>query len=67
MRHRRFIVCWKCQEIRKDDEIIGLGNGFRRNAENPLEADVIIIDEMSMVDLPLMNALLNAMYAGDHV
>lgn len=39
-------------------------NGFARNEENPLEADVIIIDEMSMVDLPLMYALLGAMIPG---
>lgn len=38
--------------------------GFSRNAENPLEADVIIIDEMSMVDLPLMYALLDAVMPG---
>lgn len=38
--------------------------GFGRNAENPLETDVIIIDEMSMVDLPLMHALLNAVIPG---
>lgn len=40
------------------------GTGFVRNAENPLEADVIIIDEMSMVDLPLMKALLEAILPG---
>lgn len=40
------------------------GSGFLRNAENPLEADVIIIDEMSMVDLTLMHALLNAIVPG---
>ena len=39
-------------------------NGFARNMENPLEADVIIIDEMSMVDLPLMHALLSAICVG---
>ncbi len=38
--------------------------GFVRNAENPLEADAIIIDETSMVDLPLMYALLNAIVPG---
>ena len=38
--------------------------GFSRNEENPLEADVIIIDEMSMVDLPLMYALLGAIMPG---
>ena len=47
-----------------DDETVG---GFQRNAENPLEADVIIIDEMSMVDLPLMYALLNAIVPGTRV
>lgn len=38
--------------------------GFSRNAENPLEADAIIIDEMSMVDLPLMYALADAVMPG---
>ena len=34
--------------------------GFKRNQDNPLEADVLIIDEMSMVDLILMNNLMKA-------
>lgn len=37
---------------------------FMKNEENPLEADVIIIDEMSMVDLYLMQALLKAVVPG---
>ena len=37
---------------------------FDRNSENPLEADVIIIDEMSMVDIALMHSLLLAVTAG---
>jgi len=37
---------------------------FGRDEENPLEADVVIIDEMSMVDIFLMNALLKAMVPG---
>ncbi|MDD3337926.1 MAG: ATP-dependent RecD-like DNA helicase [Lachnospiraceae bacterium] len=37
---------------------------FERNAQNPLEADVIIIDEMSMVDIHLMHALLSAIPVG---
>ena len=37
---------------------------FERNMENPLETDVIIIDEMSMVDLPLFQALLKAITPG---
>ena len=41
--------------------------GFGRNEENPLEADVIIIDEMSMVDLSLFHALLKAVMVGTHL
>jgi exodeoxyribonuclease V alpha subunit len=37
---------------------------FERNADHPLEADVIIIDEMSMVDIYLMHALLSAVVPG---
>ncbi len=37
---------------------------FERNEENPLEADLIIIDEMSMVDIYLMHALLRAVSVG---
>ena len=37
---------------------------FEKNAENPLEADVVIIDEMSMVDIYLMHALLSAIVPG---
>ena len=37
---------------------------FERNEQNPLEADVIIIDEMSMVDIGLMNSLLKAVSVG---
>ncbi len=32
--------------------------GFERNEQNPLETNLIIIDEMSMVDISLMNSLL---------
>lgn len=37
---------------------------FERNEENPLEADVVIIDEMSMVDIQLFQALLRAVTPG---
>lgn len=37
---------------------------FSKNEENPLEADVVIIDEMSMVDIFLMHALLKAVAVG---
>lgn len=38
--------------------------GFEKNEQNPLETDVIIIDEMSMVDISLMYSLLKAIAAG---
>lgn len=37
---------------------------FARNEENPIEADVVIIDEMSMVDVLVMNHLLKAIETG---
>ena len=51
-------------EVNGNPEAEGNVSGFGRNRENPLEADVIIIDEMSMVDLPLMHALLSATVPG---
>jgi exodeoxyribonuclease V alpha subunit len=42
----------------------GSGGMFERNEQNPLEADVIIIDEMSMVDIGLLYALLKAVPPG---
>lgn len=38
--------------------------GFERDESNPLEADVIIVDEMSMVDISLMCSLLKAISVG---
>ena len=37
---------------------------FRKNEKEPLEADAVIVDEMSMVDLDLMASLLRAMRPG---
>lgn len=42
----------------------GVGSHFERNEQNPLETDVIIIDEMSMVDIHLVHALLKAVMPG---
>ena len=39
------------------------GEGFRRHRQRPLELDLLVIDEMSMVDLALMTALLDALPA----
>ena len=41
-------------------EIDPRSGGFRRDAENPLECDLLVVDEMSMVDVPLAHALLRA-------
>ncbi len=59
----------EAQTIHRLLELSGMGqeeNGvhFERNEENPLEADVIIIDEMSMVDIHLIHSLLCAVVVG---
>ena len=46
------------------DDKQSVGTHFERNEENPLEADAIIIDEMSMVDIHLMQSLLKAVNPG---
>ena len=51
-------------EVNGNPEEEGNSGGFMRNRQNPLETDVVIIDEMSMVDLPLMHALLSAIVPG---
>ncbi len=60
---------WEAQTIHRLLELNGNpengGNSaFERNELNPLEADVIIIDEMSMVDIFLMQSLLKAVTVG---
>ena len=48
-----------------DGELPGENHSmFAKNQENPLEADVFIIDEVSMVDIPLFYALLKAIPEG---
>ncbi len=37
------------------------GSGFLRNEQSPLDGDLLVVDEASMVDVPLMHALLRAM------
>jgi exodeoxyribonuclease V alpha subunit len=37
--------------------------GFKRNADNPLDADLVLVDEVSMMDLPLAYALVQAVPA----
>ena len=47
-----------------DDDSVTSFARFERNEDNPLECDVIIIDEMSMVDVSLMYSLLKAIAPG---
>lgn len=66
---------YKAQTIHRMLELTGgvaedgdySGIHFERNEMNPLEADVIIIDEMSMVDMMLMHALMKAIMPGTHL
>lgn len=46
------------------DNSSNIGTHFERNEDNPLESDVLIVDEVSMVDIFLMNALLKAVAIG---
>jgi exodeoxyribonuclease V alpha subunit len=41
-------------------EVNPASGGFRRDAEHPIDADLVVVDETSMVDVPLMHALLRA-------
>lgn len=43
------------------------GNRFLRDSENPLDTDLIIVDEASMIDILLINHLLQAVEAGSHL
>ncbi len=45
----------------------GGGLAFKRNADNPLEVDMLIVDEASMLDLLLTNHLLKAVPPGAHL
>jgi len=43
------------------------GVGFKHNAENPLPADLVVVDEASMLDLLLVNHLFKAIQPGTHL
>jgi exodeoxyribonuclease V alpha subunit len=53
-----------CGAAENADRNAALPMSFDRNEENPLETDVIIVDEMSMVDIGIMNSLLKAIAVG---
>ena len=60
----------EAQTIHRLLEVSGRGAGdhapvsFERNEDNPLECDAVIVDEASMIDIGLMNALLQAIPIG---
>ncbi len=43
------------------------GRGFTRHETNPLEADLLVVDETSMIDVPLMAALVRALPSNAHL
>lgn len=43
------------------------GEGFEHNADNPLDVDLIVVDEASMLDLTLANHLLKSIQPGTHL
>ena len=59
--HRMLGVAGRMEDEETNTSVLGR---FDKNADNPLECDVIIIDEMSMVDVSLMYALLLAISPG---
>ncbi len=61
MRRRLFTGCWRSPQSRR---MARTAEALQENQENPLEADVVIIDEMSMVDIYLMHSLLLAIVPG---
>lgn len=58
------------QEVSTIHRLLGVIPGrsaFRHNRDNPLPCDVLVVDEASMVDLPLMSRMLEALRADTRV
>ena len=62
--HRMLGVRARAEEEDRNAPAAPLLTDFGRDEDNPLEADVIIVDEMSMVDMYLFHALLKAVRSG---
>ncbi|OGP92961.1 MAG: recombinase RecD [Deltaproteobacteria bacterium RBG_16_48_10] len=58
---------WEAKTIHRLLEYSPMKAGFKKDPENPLEADVVIIDEASMVDILLMYHLLKAIPSSAHL
>jgi exodeoxyribonuclease V alpha subunit len=50
----------EAQTIHRLLEVNPIDGGFRRGPQHPIDADLIVVDETSMVDVPLMHALMRA-------
>lgn len=61
--HRMLEISGSSEDVGRDE----VEARFGRNEQNPLETDVIIVDEMSMVDTFLMHALLKAVTVGTRI
>lgn len=55
---------YEAKTIHRALEADGGTGRFNRNAQNPIEATFVVVDEMSMVDAPLMSSLLKAIRRG---
>ena len=53
-------TAFEAKTIHRLLEVDPKGGGFKRNADNPLECDLLVVDETSMVDVMLMQALMRA-------
>lgn len=51
----------RAQTLHRLLEVEGRGNKFARHRENPLESDLLIVDEASMIDIHLASSLLDAL------
>jgi exodeoxyribonuclease V alpha subunit len=54
------VTGFEAKTIHRMLEVNPMSGGFRRDRDNPLDCDLLVIDETSMVDVPLMHALLKA-------
>jgi exodeoxyribonuclease V alpha subunit len=54
-------------QARQSGEGVTFDGGFARNEENPLENDIVVVDEASMLDVELADALLAACADGTHL
>jgi exodeoxyribonuclease V alpha subunit len=55
---------WEAQTIHRLLEVQSSGEGFVRREDRPLDCDLLVVDECSMVDVPLMHHLLRALPGG---